>query len=166
MGSYINGYGKPRFRITDTVGATIEVIDLPYCNVQGMSENYQKLFKTHELQSRELVNFGYKGERIKFSLDYSQFLQKPDSLLVSKIENYLSNFINYKIFFYPRLDNLSRFFEVTLPTDYGYTVGIYQQKQNAPGNKGILPTVITKFAVNKNWQDPDSLSFQSPYQII
>jgi len=87
-------------------------------------------------------------------------------MLISKIEKYLSDFTGYKVYFYPRLDNLSRFFEVILPADYGYTVGIYQKKQNAPGNKGILPTVITKFAVDKNWQDPDDLSFQSPYQII
>ena len=120
MGNYINGYNKPRFRITDISGVLVEIIDLPICMVQGLTESYKKLFKTHELQNRALVNFDYKGERISFTLDYSSLIVKPTALQIQNLENYLDSFDDYKVYLYPRDDNLSRFFEVMLPKDYGY----------------------------------------------
>jgi len=165
MGNYINGYNKPRFRITDISGVLVEIIDLPICMVQGLTESYKKLFKTHELQNRALVNFDYKGERISFTLDYSSLIVKPTALQIQNLENYLDSFDDYKVYLYPRVDNLSRFFEVTLPQDYGYNLNIHNNGQNAIGNKGVIPTVITKFAVPKNWQDPDNLSRPLPFNL-
>jgi len=49
MGNYINGYNKPRFRITDISGVLVEIIDLPICMVQGLTESYKKLFNPFNL---------------------------------------------------------------------------------------------------------------------
>lgn len=166
MSEFLNGYYKPRFKILNSDGSIKEIIELPYCGIQGLSEGYQKIFKTHELHTGEILNFDYKGERIRFVLDYSQYSSKSLLIKARKIEDYLTSFSSYKVFLYPRSDNLSRRFEVVLPADNSTELRILTGGVNAQGHKGFALTVVTKFPVNKKWEEVDGLRFQSPYQIV
>lgn len=166
MGNYINGYSYPRMIIKDyTTLEVIESIDLDMCNLSGgMQESYQEYFKRNELESGRLVDFDFKGARIVFNLDYSQYARKSNLSKIEKLLFYNSVPDSYRLFITPRVDAQARDFEVRF-LDGNYDLGILTGGANAVGHKLPVIKFITVIPQGKNFIDPDNLSIFSQYKV-
>lgn len=162
---YINGVSYPRitvFSLTDNT--VVEQIDLPLCNTAGLVEDYQEDFKRNQTEAGRIINFDNKACRIKFTLDYSEYLRKAETLVIEKVFFYNSQPDKFKIILTPRVDVLKRFFEVCLD-DGAYSMGVNKGGTNARGNRLAIIKFITKYTVGKNFVDPADVLIPLPFKV-
>lgn len=93
MNNFINGYGKPVFKIYSSEGELIETIVLPECNSEGEPESYRREGTTvHTLLNGRIVTMPHAGAdktyRITWKLNYNRHITGSDCLKVMKIINY------------------------------------------------------------------------------
>jgi hypothetical protein len=120
MYKYVNGYGKPKFKIYNSNNELIETIDLPACNTEGEPESYQREGTTvHSLLKGRLVTKPRidtgKTYRISWRLNYNRHISGEDCLKIMKIINYSDS--GYKLVLIPYDDMPLRQFEVVFLTD-------------------------------------------------
>jgi len=165
MGNYVNGYQYPQIVIKGVeTNNTVETISLDLCNEGGLTEEYTEDFKRNELESGGYVDFDFRGSRIIFTLDYSEYVRKNNLFNIEKIFAYNSNPNSYKLQIRPRADVLGRTFEVRL-YDGKYSLGIMKGGINTPGHRLPVIQFITVDTVSKNFLDPDTLPSPLPYNL-
>lgn len=163
MSKIINGGGEPRFVIKDRNNHFIKQFDLPYTNIEGLIEGYEPVFKQHTLASEEKVSFDFKGYEINFTIDYNNFVTRDVLMNIKEIESFLENFNDYRVYLMPRIDVLRRTFEVVMPREKSYSLGLLLGSYNAPGHNGVVLKVVTKHPVEKLWLNPDNLTTRLPF---
>lgn len=157
MSDYINGYSYPKIVIKDVdTNETINTIELSLCGAGGLVENYVEDFKRIELESGRYIDYDYRGSRISFQLDYSEYIRKTDLALIELIFAYNSQPETYKLILYPRADIGARYFEVRL-TDGSFSLGILKGGINTVGHRLPVINFITTVSLGKNFLDPDLL---------
>ncbi len=163
MGNYINGYSYPIIEIRDrTDDSIVSRLSLDLCNEGGLTEAYEEDFKRNKLESGGLVDFDFKGSRIIFTLDYSEYARKTNLFNIENIFAYNAQPLSYRIVLYPRADVMSRSFEVRLHTG-NYNLGIMKGGAYALGNRLPIVEFITTNPVSKNFADPDTLAIPRRY---
>ena len=166
MGNYINGFNDPEVIIKgiDT-GNVIETISLDMCNLQGgMTESYEENFRRKELESGQLIDFDFKGCRIIFTLDYSQYARKANLFLIEKIIAYSTQPDTYSLWIRPRADNNKREFKVKI-LDGIYELGILPGGINTVGHKLPVIKFITENLTSKIFDDPDDNLTMLPHYL-
>jgi hypothetical protein len=162
---YINGQSFPKIRITDNNDAPvlgIDVIELDLCGENGLVESYTEDFKRVTLRkNKKLIDYDFQGSRIRFTLDYSDYIQTDMLFIIESIFTYNSRPDLYKLWLYPRADKPGRFFEVRLETG-SYELGLLPQREGH-----ILPILnfISVITQSKNFVTSEIESFRSPYYI-
>jgi hypothetical protein len=167
MANFINGYSYPVVTVKDyDTNDLIDTIYLDQCNLSGgFNEAYEEDFKRNELEKTgRYIDFDFKGARIVFSLDYSQYVKKSNLSKIEMIHMYNSNPDSYKIFLRPRADAQAREFEVRL-LDGSWELGIHTGGAFSPGNKLPVIKFVTTTPVSKDFIDPDNLSIFSQYKV-
>lgn len=160
--SFVNGYSEPRFVVRlQSNNSLVDTIDLDLTAEDGLIERYTpEMDIVHVLLSGEKTKRP-KGYRITFELDYS-FSNRANTFKIASLLNYASavtgNEATYKFILFPRVDVLSRFYEVIYigePVD----LGIMKGGANAPGNKLIRIAFETVNLQNQvGWLNPDDLT--------
>lgn len=148
---YINGVSFPIFEIRSLANVLVETITFPLCQENGLTEDYEEDFKRVELQSGEIVDYDFKGSRIRFELDYSSFANADTILDVEKLFYYNTLPESYKIMIIPRADLKARRFEVKLD-DGKYSLGVLKGGVNSQGNKNMIIRFVSKIPQGKNMQ--------------
>ena len=110
------------------------------------------------------MDFDFKGARIVFNLDYSQYARKSNLSKIEKLLFYNSVPGSYRLFITPRVDAQARDFEVRF-LDGNYDLGILTGGANAQGHKLPVIKFITVIPQGKNFIDPDNLSIFSQYKV-
>lgn len=155
MSNYINGYSYPQIVVKDiATNETITTINLDLCGVNGLTENYTESFRRVELLTGELITYDCRGSRIEFILDYSEYVKKNNLFNIEYIFHYASLPDTYKLLLIPRIDNLSRYFEVML-SDGTYSLGILGGGSLSKGHKLPVIKFITVNYVSKDFMDTD-----------
>ncbi len=121
MNNYINGYGKPVFKIYSAADEIIDTIELPACNTEGEPELYRREGTTvHTLLSGRIINMPRIGAdktyRITWKLNYNRHISGSDCLKVMKVINY-SDSGNCRLVLTPYDDMASRQYEVYFSGD-------------------------------------------------
>lgn len=166
MGNYINGYSYPEVIVkgVDT-GNVVETISLDLCNLQGgMTESYEENFKRNELESGRFIDFDFKGCRITFTLDYSQYARKANLFLIEKIIAYATQVDSYSLWLRPRADSNKREFKVKI-LDGNFELGILTGGINTAGHKLPIIKFITTDLVSKLFDDPDDNLTMLPHYL-
>lgn len=162
---YINGQSYPKIRITDLNDAAvsgIDVIELDLCGENGLIESYAEDFKRITLRkNKKLVDYDFQGSRIKFILDYSNYIQADMLFVIEQIFFYNSLPENYKLWLYPRADKPGRFFEVRLETG-SFDLALLPQRE---GHTLPILNFITVTTQSKNFVTSEVESFRSPYYV-
>jgi hypothetical protein len=135
MYNYVNGYGKPKFRIYNLNNELIETINLPACNTEGEPESYKREGTTiHSLLKGRLVLKprinSEKTYRITWRLNYNRHITGEDCLKLMKIINYSDS--GFKLIMIPYDDIPLRQFEVVFLSDE-FTLDIKKGGKNAGG---------------------------------
>lgn len=166
MANYINGYSYPEVIIKGVAtGNVVENISLDMCNLSGgMTESYQEYFKRNELENGRLVDFDFKGCRITFTLDYSQYARKANLFLIDKIIAYATQPETYNIYLRPRADSNKREFHVKI-LDGNFELGILTGGINTPGHKLPVIKFITVIPTSKIFDDPDDNLTMLPHYL-
>lgn len=156
MKNYINGYSTPKFVIKDPDSqAIIDTIELNLCGSDGLSEEYEFIAIKHKLLNYSEYS-KWMGYFINFTLSYSEYSSKSNSLKVMALINYI--LYGCDITLYPRTDVLSRVFDVNFAGD-SMKLGILRGGINSVGNKGIELSFRTKNILTEiNWIDPDEIT--------
>ena len=162
VGDTINGVSYPMFRIATATDSEYEWIDFELCGEAGYTEDYTEDFKRVQLRKdNRFIDYDFKGSRIKFILDYSEYIKADMLFNIEKIFAYNSQPDTYTIYFYPRSEKLNRFFEVRLE-DGQFSL------QLLPDRKGhTLPVLrlISTITQIKNFVPTENEVFRSPYLI-
>lgn len=161
----LNGYGSPAMiiqRKSDLVN--IATINLDLCMIEsGLTEDYTEDFKRIYLEKNsEIVDYDFKGARIKFNLDYVSLCTGDNLMKLDIIEAYNSQPLIYDLYFQPRTTlSQGRTFRVRSSGD-GFSQGIHSGANgSAIGHKGVKVSYITVFPVSKNFItiDDSGISF-------
>ncbi len=164
--SYINGQSFPKIRITNTSNVDLpngSVINLELCGEGGLVESYAEDFKRITLRKdKRLIDYDYNGSRIRFALDYSDYIEADMLFVIESIYFYNSRPDLYKLWLYPRADKPQRFFEVRLETG-AYDLALLPQRE---GHTLPILNFISSITQSKNFQTSDIECFPSPYFAI
>ena len=165
MSDYLNGARYPIIRITDMNDASvsgIDIINLELCGEGGLIESYEESFKRTVLRkNKKIVDYDYQGSRIKFTLDYSNYIQADMLFLIEQIFFYNSLPKVYKLWLYPRADKPGRFFEVRLE-DGSFDLSLLPQRE---GHALPILKFISVITQSKNFVTSEIESFMNPYYI-
>lgn len=154
MAKYINGYDNPRFTIRQTEnGPVIETIDLDKLIYEGMVETYENEDIVHTT-ARGVIHKIPRLCRIKFSINYSDYIQKDNLLKLQRILSYERS--GRAIFLTPRRDVLSRIYRVVYSGD-SFDLALWMGGAKAPANRLPALSWVTRNRVDANWVDPDNL---------
>lgn len=156
MSNLLTGFGNPFFRILDNNDNLIEEIELRIVT-GGLTEDYEDEDITHILEKdNELVKVYNGGKfRIHFTLDYDEYIKKDTALKIIKIIKY-EKINNYKIFFIPQNDVLTRQYRVIYSGD-SFQMNLGKGGQYAKTNKSIVVKWTSKKLEDINWIDPDNI---------
>jgi hypothetical protein len=152
MGDYINGYGKPKFKVFNKTGL-VEEITLPACSSEGEPEEYEReglIF--HKTLKGKLVpvNINEDTYRIKWTLKYNRHISGSGMMDLMKVINYGNQPAAYRLVMIPYDDMPSREFEVLL-TSQNFSVDIQKGRQNAGGMYVTDLEFATISLYNLNW---------------
>jgi len=165
MSDYINGASYPKIRITDLNDAPVTGIDeisLDLCGEGGLIESYEENFKRITLRkNKKLIDYDFQGSRIRFTLDYSNYIKSDMLFVIEQIFAYNALPESYKLWLYPRADKLGRFFEVRLE-DGNFDLSLLPQRE---GHALPIIKFITVTTQSKNFVTSDVESFMNPYYI-
>ena len=155
MSEFINGYGNPRFLIRETFsGALIESIDLDKLIYEGVIESYEDEDIIHKTAKGVIFRIP-RDSRIRFTLNYGDYIQKENLLKIQRILDYEKN--GKSIFLIPRSDVLARFFQVVYAGE-SFDLGLLMGEQKAPANRLPVLSWVSKSRVTLNWVDPDNIN--------
>lgn len=161
MSEFLTGCEYPVFKIYDSATEIlIETIQLDLTGSGGLIETVTSPHDTiHRLITGEIA-VQTSSDRITFTMDYSDMLNKENGLKIYDIWKYWKEkdmFGNQKnkIILYPRAEILNRFFEVVY-TGEGFELGISRGDIQAVNTRFIWQWT-TKFLVDINWQDVDDI---------
>lgn len=165
MSDYINGESFPKIRITDLTDAPvsgIDVINLDLCGEGGLIESYAEDFKRITLRkNKKLIDYDFQGSRIRFTLDYSNYIKADMLFVIEEIFMYNSLPNSYKLWLYPRADKPGRFFEVRLE-DGAFDLALLPQRE---GHTLPILKFISVITQSKNFVTSDIESFRNPYYV-
>lgn len=152
MSDYINGYSYPRFIIKNySTNATVDTLDFPLTMENGLIEDSYEDFRRIELESGKYIDYGNKGTRLIFTLDYSSYARTAMMLDIQTLYNYFAQPTTYKILLIPRIDEQARYFEVRLHEQGAFSLGIRKGGANAISNRLPVLRFITTDLVNRNY---------------
>jgi hypothetical protein len=156
--NYINGYQYPKFLIYNaSTNAYIETILLEYTDSAGMTES-DIFFKQQYTNIFYEKDDSFEAIHKEFTLSYSGYSSKDNSLDLQKIINYsitkISGVKPFKVLLYPRADG-ENYYEV-LFTGNRIDKNIKKGRQNAAGNKSIVAVFETKYPLTAlDWKNPE-----------
>lgn len=163
MSNYINGYSYPRIIIRAVSdGSVTETIDLDLTMSGGLVETFEEYYKSNELETGEIIDYDFKGSRINFQLDYSEYVRKSNMLKIEKIRQYAQEPESYSVWLTPRVDVQVRSYEVR--PRFNYSIGVLTGGSNTQGNRLVSIEFVTKGLHYSLLQDPDNLSVFSIYK--
>lgn len=154
---FVNGYTYPMFRIIDDKGQT-EYVNLDYCGANGLTESNEFIYLNHTLIDYSTIQ-QVQGMHIHFDLDYADYSDSSNTLNIQKVLNaFLNQDIGYKVYLYPRAENLNRYFEIILESQE-VAIGIMKGGNNAVGNNRITLKFRTKNLQRyMTWDDTNLLA--------
>lgn len=151
---YLNGVSYPVFKIKTLANELVEVINLDLCGENGLTEEYEEDYKRVTLESNSrIIDYDFRGARIKFILDYSDYVRVDNLMNIEKLFFYNSLPETYKIILSPRADIGARQFEVRL-ADGKYSLGIQPDAYN---HKDPVIEFITVIPSSKYFTDPNDI---------
>lgn len=156
--SYLNGVSYPKFLITDENFVIRDTILLPLTNSKGLIETYeeQNIFYTYLDYHREKKILGYN---VNFNLNYDEFVTRETLLKIYRLLeweyafSWNTDYKNYRIFLFPRIDMQTRYFEV-IGRNENMSLGLMRGGTLTGGHRGIVLNYTTKYLSNWGWQDP------------
>lgn len=160
--NFVNGHSSPRFEVRlVSDNSLIDTIDLSLTMSEGLVESYTAEIDIEQrLITGEIIKIP-RGYRVKFDMDYS-FSTKENTLKIARLLNYERTSVNnqavYKIELLPRVDILSRKFEV-VSVNGNIDIGLFKGGQSAPGNRLIRLAWQTRNMISQmSLVDPDELT--------
>lgn len=167
MSNYVNGVSYPLVKVLTVDNEDVETITLDLCGRGGLVEEYTEDFKRVVLENNSTYkDYDFRGSRIKFILDYSEYVRADNLEAIENIFFYNSLPDEYVLKLIPRADALRRQFTVRLD-DGAYSLGIHTGGTNTVGHRLPLLVFVTVNPVGKNFIfNPLDLIFRNPYRVL
>ncbi len=165
MSNLINGYGFPKLRVLDNCDNLVEEMDFQQTNSDGgFSESCKDEDMIVVLEKEKRIVKVYRGTRITFTLNYSQYIRKEDALKFQRLREYER--VGFKIILIPHSDVLIRQFRVKYSGD-DFEISIGKGGEYARTNKQLVFKWTTeKLERNPNWIDPDNINTPLPFKLM
>ena len=159
MANYIIGSGTSRFYLINNSSRTgsTQIIDLPLTNSNGLTISWEEVSIKHLLISQRRMAKKILGWTVKFTLDYSEYIQKNDLIKIKTIID--SARAGWTLRLVPRVDDLSSYYDVYY-SGQSLDINILHGGTNAIGNKSVVLEFTTiDLQPSLNFTDPDLVPY-------